>query len=82
MKRFVGLVAFLSFAAVPAVAGDACVTANDICPIAPNDLEQCHQSCMASYLFQAAFCSAMPPPLNAICHAENSMSLARCMREC
>ncbi len=30
MKRFVGLVAFLSFAAVPAVAGDACVTANDI----------------------------------------------------
>lgn len=83
MKRLVvGFAAFLSLAAVPAVAGDYCMTSNDLCPVAPNDLEQCHQSCMGAYLVQAAFCTALPSPLNAICHSENSMSLAQCMRDC
>ena len=83
MKRLlVGFAASLSFAAVPTLAGDYCIDGNDICPVAPNDLEQCHQSCMGAYLLQAGFCSVLPPPLNSICHSENSMSLAQCMRDC
>jgi hypothetical protein len=83
MKRLVvGFAAFLSLAAVPAVAGDYCIMANDLCPVAPSDLEQCHESCMGAYLAQAIVCRVLPPPWNAICHGENSMSLAQCMRDC
>lgn len=83
MKRLVvGLSAFLALAAVPAIAADYCMMANDICPVAPNDLEQCHQACLASYMVQAAFCSRLPAPFNVLCHGENSISLSQCMREC
>lgn len=83
MKRLVvGFAALFSLAAVSAVAGDYCMTANDTCPVAPETLDDCHQSCMGAYLVQAAFCTVLPTPFNAICHSENSMSLAQCMRDC
>lgn len=55
----------------------------DQCP-APNkpSLEQCHNSCLRTHYLEAAFCGMLPPPANAICHAQNSQNLARCMREC
>lgn len=80
-RSLIASVAFVAFASV-SVAGDYCYQSVDQCPPAQNEIEDCHRSCMRGYLLQATFCSALPPPYNALCHGDNSIDLANCMRDC
>lgn len=80
MKKIIMAVAAALFVSSTAVAADYCLNQ---CPVQQNDdRDNCHGGCLAIYMIDAAYCSFLPAPMNAICHASNTNELARCMREC
>jgi hypothetical protein len=47
-----------------------------------SDIPACYDRCEVGYGAMVAVCSAFPPPWSAICHAENSVNLGDCFRDC
>lgn len=80
MKKVVIAATLALFTGGAAVAADYCLNQ---CPVEQRDeRDNCHGGCLTVYMIEGAFCSVLPTPMNAICHASNSNELARCMREC